>query len=71
MLILLRKAGDSIQLGDNIRIFLIKVKGSKVKLGIEAPRHIKISEEQINKSSISTNKPESRPLKTMSPLQAE
>ena len=71
MLILLRKAGDSIQVGDNIRIFLIKVKGSKVKLGIEASRHIKISEEKIKKNPISAKQTESSPLKTIRPLQVE
>jgi len=40
MLILTRKEGEGIRLGDHIRIVLIQLKGNQVRLGIECPSHI-------------------------------
>ncbi|NPV42739.1 MAG: carbon storage regulator CsrA [Firmicutes bacterium] len=40
MLVLSRKPGQSIIIGDNIKITLIEIQGEQVKLGIEAPKSI-------------------------------
>lgn len=37
MLILARKAGEGIQIGENITIYVVEVRGKQVRLGIEAP----------------------------------
>ena len=37
MLILSRKKGESIKIGDDIEIFVSEIKGDKVRLGISAP----------------------------------
>lgn len=42
MLILTRKAGDSVVIGDEIKISVLKVKSRKVRIGIEAPKATKI-----------------------------
>jgi len=47
MLILTRKLGESIQIGDDIRIKIIDVSRSFVKVGIEAPRDVKVHREEI------------------------
>ena len=47
MLILTRKLGEQIAIGDNIRIKLVEIKGSQVKLGIEAPREVSIHRLEI------------------------
>jgi len=47
MLILTRKLGERIAVGDDIVITLLDIKGSQVKLGIEAPRHISIHRQEI------------------------
>lgn len=47
MLILTRKLGESIQIGDDIRIKIIDVSRSFVKVGIEAPRSVKVHREEI------------------------
>ncbi|MBW2064599.1 MAG: carbon storage regulator CsrA [Deltaproteobacteria bacterium] len=47
MLILTRKLGERITVGDDIVITLLDIKGSQVKLGIEAPRHISIHRQEI------------------------
>jgi len=47
MLILTRKLGERIRIGDDINITLLEIKGSQVKLGIEAPRNISIHRQEI------------------------
>ena len=47
MLILTRKLGEKINIGDDITITLVEIKGAQVKLGIEAPKHIKIHRQEI------------------------
>ena len=42
MLILARKAGQSIQIGDDITVTLTEIKGSIVRLGIDAPQDVPI-----------------------------
>ena len=40
MLILTRKLGESINIGENIQVKVLKVRGSQVQLGIAAPTEI-------------------------------
>lgn len=47
MLVLTRKLGEKIQIGDDISILIMEVKGKQVRLGIEAPSHIKVHREEI------------------------
>jgi carbon storage regulator len=62
MLILTRKLGEKINIGDDITVTLLEIKGAQVKLGIDAPKRIgihrneiyeKIREENLNSSNIS------------------
>ncbi|MBS0209291.1 MAG: carbon storage regulator [Planctomycetes bacterium] len=43
MLVLTRKIQQQIQIGDNIRITILQVKGRSVRVGIEAPRELRVS----------------------------
>ncbi|MCB6609805.1 carbon storage regulator CsrA [[Clostridium] symbiosum] len=47
MLILTRKKGESIKIGDEIEIFITEVKGDKVRIGISAPENMKITRTEI------------------------
>ncbi|MGA8181268.1 MAG: carbon storage regulator CsrA [Desulfobacterales bacterium] len=47
MLILTRKLGEKITIGDDITITLVEIKGTQVKLGIEAPKHIEIHRQEV------------------------
>ena len=42
MLVLTRKTDEEILIGDNIKITLVRVRGNSVRLGIEAPRDVRI-----------------------------
>jgi carbon storage regulator len=61
MLILTRKLGEKINIGDDITVTLLEIKGAQVKLGIQAPKSIgihrneiyeKIREENLRSSNI-------------------
>ena len=47
MLVLTRKDDESIMIGKNIRIKVIKSDSGKVKLGIDAPKNIEINRKEI------------------------
>ena len=47
MLVLTRRLGESITIGDNIKIVIVDIDGNQVKLGIEAPRSIEIYREEL------------------------
>jgi carbon storage regulator len=47
MLVLSRKEGESILVGSDIRITVLRVKGSSVRVGIEAPSHTGILRSEI------------------------
>jgi carbon storage regulator len=47
MLILTRKLGEKINIGDDITVTLLEIKGAQVKLGIQAPKSIGIHRNEI------------------------
>ena len=47
MLILTRKAGEKIIIGDNVTVTVLGVKGKQVLLGIEAPLEIEVHREEV------------------------
>lgn len=47
MLVLTRKIGELIVIGDDIKIKVVEIKGRQVRLGIEAPRSIEVNREEI------------------------
>ena len=47
MLVLTRKPGDGIVVGDDIIIKVIEVKGGAIRIGIEAPQSCKIYRQEV------------------------
>ena len=47
MLIITRKPGEKIMLGDDVTVEVIEVSGSSVRLGIAAPRSLPVYREEI------------------------
>lgn len=47
MLILTRKSGESLHLGDDIKITVFSVQGKQVKLGIEVPEDMSVYREEV------------------------
>ncbi len=47
MLILTRKIGECITIGDHIRVYVVGIRGKQVRLGIEAPADAIVHREEI------------------------
>ena len=47
MLILSRKIDEKIKIGDDITITLIDVHGDQVKIGVEAPKNVKVFRQEV------------------------
>ncbi|BBN98221.1 carbon storage regulator CsrA [Sporolactobacillus terrae] len=55
MLILTRKQGESIRIGDDIEVNVVSVSGDQVKLGITAPRSIDVNRSEIYEAILNEN----------------
>jgi carbon storage regulator len=47
MLILTRRAGETLRIGDNVEVTVMAINGSQVRIGIKAPRHVVVDREEI------------------------
>jgi len=47
MLVLSRKPGESVTIGDEVRITVLSISGKQVRIGIEAPSDIAVHREEI------------------------
>jgi carbon storage regulator len=56
MLVLTRKVGEQIYIGDRISIKVIEISGSKVRLGIDAPVSLRIYREEVLAKVINENR---------------
>ncbi|MDR1444678.1 MAG: carbon storage regulator CsrA [Treponema sp.] len=63
MLILSRKTNEKIMIGDDISVSIIEVRGDQVRLGVEAPRSVKVFRQEVFDAIRTENKAaaESRP----------
>ncbi len=47
MLILTRRPGEAIRIGDDVEVYVVAVNGNQVRLGIKAPRNVPVHREEI------------------------
>jgi carbon storage regulator len=47
VLILTRRVGESIKIGDEVTITVLRVKGSQVRLGVDAPLAVSVQRDEI------------------------
>jgi carbon storage regulator CsrA len=55
MLVLSRKLNQSIVLGDNVKIEILKISGNTVRIGIQAPADVKILRGELAPYEVDTN----------------
>jgi carbon storage regulator len=56
MLVLTRRIGESIQIGDDIKLTVLTVQGQTVRVGIEAPKNIRVHREEIYEKIVEENR---------------
>ena len=67
MLVLTRKLGENIRIGDSVKITVLEVRSGQVKLGIEAPPEVKVHREEIYARIQEENRRAQRPKSDVPP----
>jgi carbon storage regulator len=49
MLVLTRKPGEEIVIDGHIRITIVGVKGDRIRVGVEAPPHVRVNREEVRR----------------------
>ena len=57
MLVLTRKAGEQILIGDNIRLTLVRVQGNRVRVGIDAPDSVRVVRGELEPREVEPSSP--------------
>ena len=60
MLVLTRKPGEKILIGDDIVITVLDVRGDSIRIGVDAPRGVKIQRDEVLRAVIEANLSASR-----------
>lgn len=47
MLILSRRPGEVLQIGDDVTVTIVSVRGNQVRIGIDAPRNVQVDRAEI------------------------
>jgi carbon storage regulator len=47
MLILTRRVGEKLYIGDDVTVTVLSIKGNQIRIGIEAPREVAVHREEI------------------------
>ena len=47
MLILTRRVGETLMVGDNVTVTVLGVKGNQVRIGVNAPKEVPVHREEI------------------------
>jgi carbon storage regulator len=68
VLILSRRKGESIIIGDNIEICIVDVQGETIRIGIDAPRTVSVHRKEIYNEIENANREATRNLPTVEQL---
>ena len=60
MLILTRRISEKLIIGENVTVTILSVKGNHVRIGIDAPRDIKVNREEVFQRALNERKGLSR-----------
>lgn len=47
MLVLNRERSESIKIGDDVEVVIVDIRGGKVRIGIEAPKHVPVRRREV------------------------
>lgn len=55
MLVLTRRPGESIVIGHDVHVTVLEVRGDQIRIGIDAPRSVKVHREEVYREIERTN----------------
>jgi carbon storage regulator len=61
MLVLTRRAGESVMIGDDVVVTVLETRGDVVRIGIEAPRSIQVHREEVYQELQTVNREAASP----------
>jgi carbon storage regulator len=61
MLVLTRRAGESVMIGDDVVITVLEVRGDVIRLGIQAPRDVQVHREEVYREIQAANRAAASP----------
>jgi carbon storage regulator len=61
MLVLTRRAGESVMIGDDVVITVLEARGDVIRLGIEAPRDVQVHREEVFRELQAANREAASP----------
>jgi carbon storage regulator len=61
MLVLSRRVGESIVIGDDVTVTVLEVRGDVVRVGVAAPRHVTVHREELWRELEEANKAAASP----------
>jgi carbon storage regulator len=61
MLVLTRRAGESVMIGNNVVVTVLEARGDVIRLGIQAPRDVQVHREEVFRELQSANREAASP----------
>jgi carbon storage regulator len=61
MLVLTRRAGESVMIGDDVVITVLEARGDVIRLGIQAPRDVQVHREEVYRELRDVNREAASP----------
>lgn len=61
MLVLTRRAGESVMIGDDVVITVLEARGDVIRLGIQAPRDVQVHREEVYRELREANRAAASP----------
>lgn len=58
MLILTRRVGESLIIGDNVKVTVLGIKGHQVRIGIDAPKDVTVHRDEVYQKVVAERKAE-------------
>ena len=56
MLVLTRRIGESLVIGDDVVVRVLDIKGDVVRIGVDAPRHVQVHREEVYEAVRAANR---------------
>ena len=61
MLLLTRRVGERVKIGEEVTVTVLGVKGGQIRIGIDAPRYVKVNREEVFQRMLNQDGAVSRP----------